>query len=221
MTAEQWKRLDLDADQRLVLWMPTYRVGRNQEGLLWEDGTPMSRRSDLVNLHELASCPGVSVAVKPHPMDRDDYSRLGIRILTDAELQGADVALYELLGCCSALISDTSSAWVDFLAMGRPIAFFLPDAEELETTRGLNVPDLPSILPGPVLREVRQIRDFLRSVARDPADPRLMEAERRRRIGPAPLGNASGRLLDWLDDYQVNRTRRPLFREDTSGNGVH
>jgi CDP-glycerol glycerophosphotransferase (TagB/SpsB family) len=220
MTAEQWKRLDLDAHQTLVLWMPTYRVARNEEGLLWEDGTPLSRRSDLVDLRELASVPGVSVVVKPHPMDRDNYSRLGIRILTDADLQAADVALYELLGCCSALISDTSSTWVDFLPLGRPIAFFLPDAEELEATRGLNVSDLPSILPGPVLRDVRDIRDFLESVARDPEDPRLIEAERRERIGPAPLGDAPGRLLDWLDDYQVDRGRRPLCREQASGDAV-
>lgn len=211
MTIEQWRRLKLDPQDMLVLWMPTYRVGRNAEGLVWHDGAPLSSRSDLRQLSKLAIHPGLSLVLKPHPMDRDDYSRLGIRVLTDADLQHADVALYELLGCCSALISDTSSTWVDFLALGRPVAFFLPDADELAAKRGFNVPDLLAILPGPVLRDAYDIRDYLQTVSRNPAEPGLINLGRRARIGPAPLGDAPGRLLAWLDDYQASREQRPLF----------
>ncbi|MGY1735351.1 CDP-glycerol glycerophosphotransferase family protein [Geodermatophilus sp. SYSU D00684] len=209
--AEQWERLRIDPADTLVLWLPTYRVGSNDKGLVWADGEPLSERSDLRDLREVVSRPGISLAVKPHPMDCDDYSRLGIRVLTDADLRDADVALYELLGSSAALISDTSSAWVDYLALGRPVAFYLPDADQLAANRGFNVPDLLAILPGPVLRDVREVQGFLEAVARDAADPALAYPAERERIGTAPVGDAPNRLLDWLDDYQRDRGRRPLF----------
>ncbi|NEM05938.1 CDP-glycerol glycerophosphotransferase family protein [Geodermatophilus normandii] len=211
MTDEQWARLGLDPSDRLVLWLPTYRVGRNAEGLVWEDGEPLSTRSDLRDLREVVSRPGLSLVVKPHPMDRDDYARLGIRVLTEGDLRDADVALYELLGSSTAMISDTSSAWVDYLALNRPVAFYLPDVDRLASTRGFNVPDLLTILPGPVLRDVRDIRIFLEAVTRDPVDPALDRPAERRRIGTAPVGDAPNRLLDWLDVYQRDRGRHPLF----------
>ncbi|SFT33991.1 CDP-glycerol glycerophosphotransferase, TagB/SpsB family [Geodermatophilus amargosae] len=211
MSDEQWRRLGLDPAGTLVLWLPTYRVGRNAEGLVWEDGAPLSDRADLRELYEVASRPGVSLVVKPHPMDRDDYSRLGIRVLTGADLRDAGVALYELLGSSTAMISDTSSAWVDYLVLDRPVAFYLPDADLLAATRGFNVPDLLAILPGPVLRDVRDIRRFIEAVTRDPVDPALRYPAERERIGAAPVGDAPNRLLDWLDTYQRDRGGRPLF----------
>ncbi len=207
----QWRRLGLDPTDTLVLWLPTYRVGSNEEGLVWADGEPLSDRSDLWSLREVVSHPGVSLIVKPHPMDRDDYSRLGIRVLTDADLRDADVALYELLGSSAALISDTSSAWVDYLALERPVAFYLPDADQLAANRGFNVPDLLAILPGPVLRDVQDMQRFLEDVLRAPDDPALAYPAERERIGAAPVGDAPNRLLDWLDGFQQDRGRHPLF----------
>jgi CDP-glycerol glycerophosphotransferase (TagB/SpsB family) len=214
LSVEQWHRLGFDPLKHLVLWLPTFRVGRNAEGLAWADGTPLSNRSDLRDLQGADRHPGVTLVVKPHPMDRDDYSSMGIRVLTDADLQDAGVALYELLGSSTALISDTSSVWVDYLALERPVAFFLPDAEEIESARGFNVPDLVTILPGPVLGDVRDLQQYLETLARDPADPELLYRAQRERIGGAPLGGVPERLLDWLDDYQMARGRRALFLPD-------
>jgi hypothetical protein len=149
--------------------------------------------------------------LKPHPMDEDDYSQLGIRVLTDATLREAGVALYELLGSATAMISDVSSAWVDFIALDRPVSFFLPDASDLAARRGFNVPDLLAILPGPVLSNAQDVRGFLEVLANDPTDPRLMYQDRRERIGVAHGADAPNRLLDWLDAYQRSRGQRPLF----------
>jgi len=115
------------------------------------------------------------------------------------------------------MISDTSSAWVDYLPLDRPVAFFLPDIDELASHRGFNVPDLSAILPGPVLRDVGDVRDFLEAVVSDRVRPRGAHLARRARVGTAPLGNAANRLLDWLDAYQVARGRRPLFAGSPSG----
>ncbi len=217
LSREQWQRLGLDPDDTLVLWLPTFRVGRNEEGLVWQDGVPLSGRGDLHDLREVATRPRLSLVVKPHPMDRDDYSQLGIRVLTDDDLRDAGVALYELLGSSAAVISDTSSAWVDYLPLDRPVAFFLPDIDELASHRGFNVPDLRAILPGPVLRDVADVRAFLEAVVQDGGAAAREYATERDRVGAAPLGNAADRLLDWLDDYQRSRGRTTLFGADAAG----
>ena len=211
MSVEQWTRLRLDPADLLVVWLPTFRQGRNAAGMRWEDAAPLTGRGDLRRLRDVAQRRGLSLVVKPHPMDRDDYAQLGIRVVTDADLRAADVALYELLGTSSAMISDTSSAWVDYLALSRPIGFYIPDVDDLAAGRGFNVPDLPSILPGPLLRDVADVQAFLDAVARNPVDPDLMYEERRVRIGATPLGDSATELLEWLDGYQKTRGRRPLF----------
>lgn len=213
MDSRQWTRLGLDPSDTLVVWLPTFRQGRNAAGLTWDDGSPLSERGEMELLHDLAVRSGVSLVLKPHPMDRDEYAGLGIRLITDADLRAADVALYELLGASSAMISDASSAWVDYLPLGRPIGFFIPDAEELAARRGFNVPDPLSILPGPVLQSAEAVGHFLERVGRDPLDARLLSEDRRARIGAIPPGDAPSRLLDWLDDYQARRGRRPLFTD--------
>ncbi|SNS90425.1 CDP-glycerol glycerophosphotransferase, TagB/SpsB family [Geodermatophilus saharensis] len=211
VTDEQRARLGLDPAAALVLWLPTFRIGSNHEGRHSQDGAPLSARAELRTTRQAMGTPGVQVVVKPHPMDRDDYSSLGVGVLTDADLRRAGVALYELLGSSTALLSDTSSAWVDYVALDRPIAFVLPDVDELRENRGFNVPDLISILPGPVLRDVEDVNAWLERVARDPSDPTLRHAAERERLGVAPLGDSATRLLDWLDAYQRRRGRRPLF----------
>lgn len=211
LSADQWQRLDLDPAKPFAVWLPTFRLGRNARGAVWEDGALLSGRSDMREFHQVSMRHGLSLVVKPHPMDQDDYASLGIRVLTNADLESADVALYELLGSASAMISDTSSAWVDFLAVGRPVGFFLPDAGELAASRGFNVPDLLAILPGPVLRDVRELDEYLELVAGNPRNEELLYEDRRARIGVTPPGDAPGRLLDWLDSYQRDRGRQPLF----------
>ena len=211
LTEEQRSHLGLDPAATLVLWLPTYRIGHGDEGRLVHDGAPLSARADLRGLREMVLRPGLQLVVKPHPMDHDDYSLLGITVLTDADLRGAGVALYQLLGASAALLSDTSSVWVDYVALDRPIAFLLPDADELAEHRGFNVPDLPSILPGPVLRDTSDIAAWLERVLEDPSEPALLYPAERERIGAAPLGDPVTRLLDWLDDHQRRRGRRPLF----------
>ncbi|MBK0420497.1 CDP-glycerol glycerophosphotransferase family protein [Leucobacter sp. CSA2] len=60
----------------------------------------------------------------------------------------------QLLGYADGLITDFSSIFFDYLATGRPIAFYTPDAEDYQESRGTYLSGEP--LPGPVSADARE-----------------------------------------------------------------
>jgi len=229
------RQLGLDPERRRVLWLPTYRQARGPRDRSWSDG---ARLSDSDSVREMATALSaharalsVDLVVKPHPLDTDAFEGLGCPIVRGEDLDRAGVSLYQLLGRCDALISDVSSAWVDYLVLDRPVGFFVPDLAELERRRGLNVPDVSAVMPGQQLTDSDQARRFLDLVATEPASLRPSRFPGFERVGPVVSTGATDRLLDALADLQRARGRAPLFsggprgpeapRARTPGSGAH
>lgn len=209
------KSLGLDPHRPLVLWLPTYRTASGPRNREWDDAEALSRTDSVHGLvdaaREAADRLGVQVLLKPHPLDADRFDSLGIPVATSADLDAAGVTLYQLLGRAAGVISDVSSVWTDFLSLDRPVAFYVPDLEEMKERRGFNVDDLEPLLPGPRIVSPGDLTAFLEGVAS--GDPAYLPSSfpGYAEIGPSPAGGASDRLLDWLDAFQVRRGRRPLF----------
>ncbi|MEO8329803.1 MAG: CDP-glycerol glycerophosphotransferase family protein [Candidatus Nanopelagicales bacterium] len=168
--------LGIDPSKPLVMWLPTFRKTQfrgNRIGSVrdWSDTEMLSSslevRTMLVMLADEARTAGVTLIVKPHRLDADEYSDTGLRIVTSAELREAHVTLYQLLARAHGLITDYSSVWTDFLARNKPIAFYCPDLEGYIVNRGLNVDD-PSLLPGPMLENREDFRTFIRDCINEP-----------------------------------------------------
>jgi CDP-glycerol glycerophosphotransferase len=96
---------------------------------------------------------GIQLVVKPHPADGDSFALPGTMLLPQRALDAMKLPLYRLLARCDCLITDFSSVWTDFLLLDRPMMFYCPDWPEYAATRGFNVPELPSLLPGIVVDE--------------------------------------------------------------------
>lgn len=214
LTAEQMDRLRLRPDRRTVLWLPTYREARGPRARSMSDGDQLTRSEPVQHLvaalADAAARLGLDLVVKPHPLDVDDYTGLALPVLSDRDLADAGATLYQLLGRCDALISDVSSAWVDFLVLDRPVGFYVPDLEEMQRRRGYNVDDFAGLAPGTHLRSAQDAGTFLEQVAAGTA-LRPSEHPGHAVIGPVTGTGATERLLDWLDDFQRGRGRRPLF----------
>ncbi len=98
-----------------------------------------------------------------------------------------------LLGISDALVTDYSSIFFDFLATGRPIVFFTPDADEYQHGRGTYVP--LDELPGPVTPDAREAGRHLRLMLDSTAQhPRY--AEWADRFVPFDDGEATARVVD-------------------------
>ena len=199
--------LGLDPDKPLVLWMPTFRQTEYRGNRLaavqnWADAGTLSRsgpvRELAAQVGAVAQRLGVTVAIKPHPLDADGYQAMGLPVVTGDDLLREQITLYQLLGRSQGLITDYSSVWTDYLTMDRPIGFYCPDLDEYEATRGLNVEHYADLIPGPLLESVTDFEQFLRDCLDESPASRDRRATGISLIGAETRLGASDRLLDAL-----------------------
>lgn len=211
-------RLGLEAGARTVLWLPTYRAASGGHGRLWREADDLSSNTDVAvitrSLAAACAARSLQLVVKPHPLDTDSFAGLGIPVLRHTALREAGVTLYQLLGAVDAVISDVSSVWVDYLALDRPIAFYVPDLEDLHRGGKLNVDDPVALLPGPRIVTSADAVRFIEGVADDPDALRPSRHPAAGRIGVVAEPGVADRLLDWLNAFQRDRDRPELFHDN-------
>ncbi|WP_051192076.1 glycosyltransferase [Microbacterium luticocti] len=133
-----------------------------------------------------------------------------------------------LLGASAALVTDYSSIFFDYLATGRPIVFFTPDAADYAADRGTYLP--ADQLPGPVTDDPGQaglhVAELLESAT---AHPRY--AEWAERFTPYEDGAATRRVVDIVfrgvttgrrvrPAHSDGRTRLLFFLGGMRSNGI-
>jgi CDP-glycerol glycerophosphotransferase len=209
-----WK-LGLNPSRRFVLWMPTFREAKGPRARAWSDGDKLSRNDEVDrtvrSLVEAAERLALDLVVKPHPLDADTYSYPGLHVLRGEDFDASEVSLYQLLGNSDALISDVSSVWVDYMTLNRPIGFFMPDLEEIQTRRGLNIDNLEEILPGPRIDTPESAAHFLQQVYSSCPEARPSAYPGAAEIGVVTELGCTNRLLEWLSDFQRRRGGAALF----------
>lgn len=151
-----------------VLWMPTYRSSNGTSGPVWRDAPSLSGRRDgrdaVSVLAEAAAAAGVQVVVKPHPLDADRYEAGGLRVVTTEEVFSAGMTLYQFIGASSAMVSDYSSVWVEYLDVDRPLLLYCPDIASYVDGRGLSRPYITDVAATLIVEKVDDIRPFLEAV---------------------------------------------------------
>ena len=90
--------------------------------------------------------------MKLHPFQRRERVNcdgfLNIVLIENEDLDRMDIPVNRILGKADALISDYSSAAVDYLILDRPIGFLLKDVEEYGNPRGFVFDPEREWLPG-------------------------------------------------------------------------
>jgi CDP-glycerol glycerophosphotransferase (TagB/SpsB family) len=167
----------------------------------------------LANIHRL----GATIVVKPHALDRDTFSALGMRVISNDDLRRVHGSLYQLLARASGLITDYSSAWTDFLVLDRPVCFYCPDLQEYTRTRGLNVPSLLPLLPGPFFERPDELATFLEASLEKPERLAQLRHDSVRRVGAETRLGATNRLLELV----FPASRKPLPRSSEPLIQVH
>jgi hypothetical protein len=198
-------RLHWPTDQQTWLWLPTYRTAvrgeRRREGReIWQ-GLPYAEK-DLELMDQLLADQQLTVVLKPHPLAeqrlRQRESRR-LHLLAQADLERLGVSLYEVMAAADGLITDASSAWVDFLLVDKPLIFAFPDLDQYRADRGLNLEPYEDWVPGPLVADVVELVEQLSRVAAGEDH----YAERRRRTLRSfhhfRDDGSAARLLDLLD----------------------
>ncbi|MDN3309628.1 CDP-glycerol glycerophosphotransferase family protein [Microbacterium oryzae] len=175
------ERLDIGADERVLLYAPTWRDDRD-EIVEFVDPARLAAEADAVVLvrgHSRTLIPGRDVA--------------GPRVI--------DVTAYpdtsELLLAADALITDYSSVMFDFSVTGKPMYFLVPDlAHYRGELRGFYF-DLAERAPGPLVPDVDAL---LAALAADPAAYADRYAAWQRAFNAREDGRAAERVVARLID---------------------
>lgn len=193
------KRLsnDLGSGTKMIAWLPTYRYGWDKGGLRTHCAHVLSLSAEELQLiNDMLRKHDAMLVVKRHPLvfteETPDLSN--IRYLSDEWLSEQGVTLHELLGESCALVTDVSSAYVDYLVLDRPIVHHFPDIEAYGRERGYSFEPIEDYLAGPIVNDPTGLVDALLAIL----EGRDTHAEQRRRIRELfhdPLGGSAARRV--------------------------
>ena len=160
--------LGIPESKKYIFWLPTFRGATdklkslNENTLLSENGMPIiSDENKMKVLNKVLCDYDVVMVIKLHPFQRKECIKIpqmsNITLVDNEQLVDYDIQINQLLGRADALISDYSSAAVDYLTLDRPIAFTLDDVQEYENSRGFVFDNIREWLPG---KEIYTEQDF-------------------------------------------------------------
>lgn len=181
-------KLQIPDAKKYIFWLPTFRSTDrkleqlNEYVLGSETGLPIVNTVEQMKaLDTLLAEKDIVLIVKLHPFqDRNEVFCKGCRniyLIENEDLVEEDIPINRLLGQADALISDYSSAAVDFMLLDRPIAFMLEDVEEYEKSRGFVFDNIREWLPGKEIFSFEDVCDFIEEAANNQdttADKRRM-----------------------------------------------
>jgi len=175
-TAEYVKRIS--NNNRLILWMPTFRTTNNtkaNKGYFPEEKSYIDFDLPILNsikevekLNNLCKKKKISLYIKRHP-NQKKYSFENILfsnlIFIDNEtLVKNNIDLYSLLKYTDGLITDYSSVAIDYLLLNKPIAFTLDDFEKYSKTRGFVFKNPKKYMPGHHIYNFNDMQKFIEDI---------------------------------------------------------
>lgn len=193
-TARDWIAeygIELPAGRRTVLIAPT-----------WKGDSYYAPQNDAEDLADLVAAlqsqlgDEYFVIVKPHQRVAhfaQEYPELKGRLIPP------DVPTNGVLACADFVVTDYSSIFYDYLVTGRPILFYVPDAQDYDEYRGLYRD--PANLPGPLVEDADELAEWILDSDNGGAkdwNERYREAHARDRATYAPFddGQAAARVVD-------------------------
>lgn len=173
---EDMERLRIPEGDKYIFWMPTFRSTDqrleqlNEYRLESETGLSIvNTRDQMDRLNMLLAQRNIVLVVKLHPFQDRTTVHCGkyshIHLIENEDLVRLDIPVNRLLGQADALISDYSSAAVDYMLLDRPIAFMLEDVEEYEQSRGFVFNNIREWMPGKEIFAFEDVCVFVREVA--------------------------------------------------------
>ncbi len=207
---KDWQeKLGVAKARKYIFWLPTFRTAKtgldnlNEYDLKGQTGLPIvSTYKELSQLDELLRSLDMVLVLKLHPFqDREKIGRVemdNIVALDNEQLADLDIQINQLLGHADAMISDYSSAAVDYLVLDRPIGFTLDDVEEYAESRGFVFPDVKEWMPGKELFSFEDFCSFVREIGADVDSTREKRKRLKKKMHRYGDGNNCKRITEAL-----------------------
>ena len=168
-----------------------------------ETGLPIVGTYEKIEyLNAILKKENMFLLVKLHPFQEREAVHCGnctnVILLENDELTEHDIPVNRLLGWADALISDYSSAAVDYMLLDRPLAFMLEDVKEYEKSRGFIFDNIREWLPGKEIFTFQDICEFVKEIAAG----QDLTADKRRML--------KGKMHCFDDDHNCQRILEAL-----------
>lgn len=206
---EAREMLSIPAADKYLFWLPTFRTARpglaqlNEYEVEGQTGLPVADTFEkLRKLDRLLEEQNTVLVVKLHPFqDPDRIGKIGMKhivLLDNKTLVEKDIQINQLLGLADGLISDYSSAAVDYMLLDRPIGFTLDDVEEYGESRGFVFDNIRNWLPGAEIFSFHDLCLFIREIGQG-LDSTKEKREKLKKI-----------MHDYSDDQSCRRITEAL-----------
>ncbi len=203
---EVWEALPIPRAEKYIFWLPTFRMAKNgltllnEYELVGQTGLPVADTFEkLEELDRLLGNWGTVLVIKLHPFQ--DTAGIGkierkhIVLLENDLIREKDIQINQLLGWADGLISDYSSAAVDYMLLDRPMGFTLEDVEEYAGSRGFVFDPIRDWLPGTQIDSFADFCSFVRAVG----------------MGKDPAGEKRQRLKKIMHKYSDDQSCRRIL----------
>lgn len=162
-----------DAD-KAIIWMPTFRKSTvkrlDTDTELGKTGLPILYDHQMIRGFDKACRDNkVLLIIKQHMMqtdydiDADDLSN--IIFMTERDLYDTETDLYELIGATDAMITDYSSAAIDYMLVDKPIGYTLDDFDQYEEKRGWAFENIKDYMPGHHMYTIDDMKSFIMDIS--------------------------------------------------------
>jgi hypothetical protein len=199
---EELAKLGIEPGRPFVLWLPTWRRGR--DSVAWALNTRDLQADESLaarfarEVGTVLESAGIAVVVKPHPLDAESRTMPGATVLSQEMIDDAAVPLYRLLGRAAGLVSDYSSVWIDYLAVDKPMGFFMPDRSSYDRGTDASLTEAYECLPGPVIHDKQSVEMFADELLGDDSS-RPLRAKSREHLGLWSGDDPAGTLMHQLE----------------------
>lgn len=144
-------------NQRIVAYMPTHRKQGTQ-------AIDLRNLFPLPELNAMLQSHNAVMLVKKHFYHNHEHDLQDGQYSNIVDLTGSDVKSQDLIEAADILISDYSSAYIDYLLLDRPIYFFAYDLDDyLSTDRQMYLEYAAENMPGEICISTSQLLKALDS----------------------------------------------------------
>ena len=179
--------LKIDRNKKIIMYAPTWKQSSSQQVVV-DAHELIDFKKELDNLIDNDQ---YQLLIKPHQFvynaikDKKEYQGLLIPSTIDTN---------EILSVVDILISDFSSIFFDYMALERPILFYITNLEEYAEKRGLSM-DIKD-LPGPIGKQITEIADFINDIDNIKKEYKGKYDRMKEMICPFDDGNVTSRVVD-------------------------
>lgn len=199
---------ELDCN-KFIIWLPTFKhfniksSNRNDYSSEQKNDITLMNDKVLKDINDVLVENKIKLLIKFHPAQNLDYVNFSnfsnIITMTNEQLLEKKVDLYSLMAKSSALITDYSSVYIDYLLLDKPIAFELGDYDAYSNGIGFIVDNPLDYMPGVKIKNAKDLKIFINDIVDGIDDFKLERNELKKKMHKFCDGKSSNRILEYFN----------------------